>query len=427
MASALPKALHPLAGRPLIGWVLETVQKLSPEKIVVVAAPGMDDLAAAVAPHKVAIQQVARGTGDAVRAALPELKGFSGDVLVLLADMPLLSLASLRGLIAARHAEARTGLAVLGAEFENPPAFGRLVVGADGALEKIVEDKDCTPEEKKITLCNTGAFCLDGARLAGWAGRIGNDNAQGEFYFTDIVAIAAADGASAQVSRAADAWEIMGVNSRADLAALEKTVQKRLRAAAMDGGATLLDPDTVYLSWDTQLGRDVLVEPNVFFAPGVRIGSDVHIRSGCYLEGAHVAEGCVIGPYARLRPGSEIGATSKIGNFVEIKNARLGEGVKASHLAYIGDADVGANANFSCGAITANYDGYVKNRTVIGADAMIGSNATLIAPVTVGAGAYVAAATTVTKDVPEDALSVGREKPVTVEGWAARKRAKHKK
>jgi bifunctional UDP-N-acetylglucosamine pyrophosphorylase/glucosamine-1-phosphate N-acetyltransferase len=423
MKSALPKALHPLAGRPLIGWLLETVESLSPQRIVVVTGPGMDDLREVVQPHETVVQEKPLGTGDAVKAALPALKNFTGDVLILLGDMPMISADTLRALIAARHKDPlSTGLSVLGAEFDPPPAFGRLVLDANGHLEKIVEDKDCTPAERNIKLCNTGAFCVDGAKLGGWVAKIKNDNAQKEFYITDLVEIAAQDGMNAHVHVTRDHAEVQGVNSRIDLAVLEDNVQQVLRARAMEGGATLIDLASVYFSWDTKTGRDVVIEPNVFFGPGVEIADGAHIRAFSHIEGASIGDGASIGPHARLRPGAVIGAGSKIGNFVEIKNSTLGEGVKVSHLAYIGDAEIGAGTNFSCGAITVNYDGVHKHKTVVGENAMIGSNVNLVAPITIGDGAYIAAGSTITKDVPADALAVAREKPFVKAGWAAAKR-----
>jgi bifunctional UDP-N-acetylglucosamine pyrophosphorylase / glucosamine-1-phosphate N-acetyltransferase len=425
MKSALPKAAHEVAGKPLIGWVLDAVGKLKPERVVAVLAPDMNDLAAALKPFAViAVQEKPLGTGDAVRAALPALKGFTGDVLILLGDMPLISAATLEALIHARHRDKSTGLSVLGAEFERPPAFGRMVRGADGSLIRIVEDKDCTPAERSIKLCNLGAFCIDGAKLADWTGKIGDANAQKEFYLTDIVQVAVADGAKAHVHVVGDHAEAQGVNSRADLAGLERMVQNSLRLRAMEQGATLLDPDTVWLSWDTSFGQDVIVEPHVWFGPGVTVADNVHIKAFSHIEGAGIATGATIGPFARLRPGTIIGTDALVGNFVEIKNATLGAGAKANHLAYIGDADIGPRTNFSCGAITANYDGVNKNKTIIGSDVMVGSNVTLVAPVTVGNGAYLAAGSTINKDVPADALAIARDRQTVVEGWAKNKKKK---
>jgi bifunctional UDP-N-acetylglucosamine pyrophosphorylase / glucosamine-1-phosphate N-acetyltransferase len=338
--------------------------------------------------------------------------------------MPLISAATLEALIHARHRDKSTGLSVLGAEFERPPAFGRMVRGADGSLIRIVEDKDCTPAERSIKLCNLGAFCIDGAKLADWTGKIGDANAQKEFYLTDIVQVAVADGAKAHVHVVGDHAEAQGVNSRADLAGLERMVQNSLRLRAMEQGATLLDPDTVWLSWDTSFGQDVIVEPHVWFGPGVTVADNVHIKAFSHIEGAGIATGATIGPFARLRPGTIIGTDALVGNFVEIKNATLGAGAKANHLAYIGDADIGPRTNFSCGAITANYDGVNKNKTIIGSDVMVGSNVTLVAPVTVGNGAYLAAGSTINKDVPADALAIARDRQTVVEGWAKNKKKK---
>lgn len=427
MKSVRPKAMHELAGRPMIGWLLETVRALDPRKVIVVTGPGMDDLEDYARERGAicVVQKKAMGTADAVRAALPPLRNFSGDVLILLGDMPLVSAGTLRDLIAAKNKDGKkSGLAVLGAAYDPPPAFGRLVRNINGTLQKIVEDRDCTPAQRRITLCNTGAFCVDGARLPGWLAKIKNKNAQKEFYITDVVEIAAKSGASSRVHVTGKMEEVRGVNGRGDLAALERIVQERLRTAAMEQGATLIDPDTVYFSWDTKLGRDVTVEPNVVFGPGVTIADNVTVKAFSHLEGATVAAGASIGPHARLRPGSVIGEGAKIGNFVEVKNSTLGAGVKAAHLAYIGDAQIGDDVNFSCGAITVNYDGVKKHKTVVGAGAMVGSNVNLVAPITIGDGAYIAAGSTITKDVPAEALAVAREKPFIKDGWAAGKRKK---
>ncbi|MCB9988157.1 MAG: bifunctional UDP-N-acetylglucosamine diphosphorylase/glucosamine-1-phosphate N-acetyltransferase GlmU [Rhodospirillales bacterium] len=422
MKSDLPKVMHPLAGRPMVSWLLDTVESLTPNKVVVVAGPDMADLGKAVESYHTAIQNEPKGTGDAVKAALPELKGFEGDVLILMGDAPLIGAETLRALIETRHKSDMTKIAVLGMKPDNPAAYGRMVLNADGSLEKIVEFKDATVDERNIKLCNAGVYCVDGRRLADWLGRITNDNAQGEYYLTDLVEIAAADGAVCHVHVTEDPGDVLGVNSRADLAALERIVQQKLRVAAMDSGATLIDPETTYFSWDTKLGRDVLVEPNVFFGPDVEIGDGVHIKAFCHLEGTKIAEKASVGPFARLRPGAEIGTKSKIGNFVEIKSSLLHEGVKAGHHAYIGNAEIGAGTNYSCGAITANYDGKNKHKTTIGKNAFIGSDVTMVAPVTIGDNAFVAAGSTITKDVPAEALAVAREKSKIIEGWVTRKR-----
>lgn len=425
MNSAVPKALHAVAGRSLIGHVIAAARDAGADDMIVVVAPGAEAVAAAVAPYRTAVQAVPRGTGDAVKAALPVLGDRAGCVLILLGDMPLMRAQMLRDLVAAKG-DAK--LAVLGVDFvRNPPAFGRLVLNADGTLAKIVEDRDATDAEKAITLCNSGAFCVDAEVLRAYLPRLKNDNVQGEFYITDLPALLAADGHKTNVMISMKTEQLMGVNSRTDLAAAEQKAQEALRRRAMENGATLIDPATVYFAHDTVIGRDVVIEPHVFFGSGVTVGDNVTIHAFSHIEGATIETGAHIGPFARLRPGAVIGEKARIGNFVEVKNATLGKGAKANHLAYIGDADVGADVNFSCGAITVNYDGFDKHRTVIGAGAFVGCNVNLIAPVTVGAGALVAAGSTIAKDVPPDALAVAREKPLIKEGWAAARRNRRKK
>ena len=424
MMSARPKALHEIAGRALLRHVIAAAEGAGAGRIVVVAGPGMADLAAAAAPYAVAVQDSPRGTGDAVRAGLAALDGFDGDVLILLGDMPLLRADTLRALIAAKGAGAA---AVLAADFgRDPPAFGRVILNGDGTLRAIVEDRDADAAQKKITLCNSGAFCVDADVLRRYVPQLGCDNAQGEYYFTDLPALAARDGHATRVMILDDTEEVMGVNSRAELARAESVAQDRLRAVAMANGATLLDPASVYFSHDTVIGRDVVIEPHVFFGPGVTVGDNVTIHAFSHIEGARIESGAHIGPFARLRPGTAVGPQAKVGNFVEVKNATLGAGAKANHLAYIGDADIGAGVNFSCGAITVNYDGFDKHRTVVGDNAFVGCNVNLIAPVSVGAGALVAAGSTIAKDVPPDALAVARERPLIKDGWAAARRKKRK-
>lgn len=425
MVSARAKVLHAVAGRPLIAHVIAAAEGAGAQRITVVTAPDADELAAAVAPHKTAVQKVPRGTGDAVAAALSSLAGFDGPVLILLGDMPLLPSSTLHALAARKGGDA---LAVLAVDFErDPPAFGRIVLNDDGTLQQIVEDKDADEAQKKITLCNTGAFCVDAAVLRKYVPLLKNNNAQGEFYITDLPALAAADGHKTQVLVLKKTEDVMGVNSRKDQAAAERAAQDKMRAAAMDAGVTMVDPATVYLSHDTKFGRDIVIEPNVFFGPGVTVGDNVTIHAFSHIEGAVIGAGAHVGPFARLRPGTQIGESAKIGNFVEVKNSTMGKGAKANHLAYIGDADIGAGVNFSCGAITVNYDGFEKHRTVVGDDAFVGCNANLIAPITVGRGALVAAGSTLAKDVPADALAVAREKPMIKEGYAATRRARKKK
>lgn len=421
MKSALPKVLHPLGGLPMVRHVLDAAQALAPERIVVVVGPGMENVAQAVAPHATIVQENQLGTGDAVKAALPLLDGFAGDVLVLYGDTPLITVATLRDMVAARNGASNPAVVVMGMRPANPGAYGRLVQGADGGLERIVEFLDASPAERAIGLCNAGFMAFDGARMKGLINAIGNDNAKGEYYLTDAVAVARSQGHTCAVVEG-PVEDALGVNSRAELAGVEKIFQNRLRQAAMVNGATLLDPDTVWFAADTLLGRDVTVGQNVVFGPGVTVEDGVEIRAFSHLEGVIVRKGAIIGPYARLRPGSDVGEGAHVGNFVELKNTKMGPGAKANHLTYLGDSDVGGGSNIGAGTITCNYDGYLKHRTVIGENVFVGSNSTLVAPVELGDGAYTAAASVVTRDVPDDALVITRPDEVVKEGWAARYR-----
>jgi bifunctional UDP-N-acetylglucosamine pyrophosphorylase/glucosamine-1-phosphate N-acetyltransferase len=422
MRSAFPKVLHKVAGRSMIGHVVGAAEVLGADPIVVVIAPGMDDVAAAVKPHPVAIQHEQYGTADAVKAARDALSGFGGDVLILYGDCPLIQAETLARMRQERRDEAVT---VLGIRVRGVSPYGRLVLGEDGTLDRIVEALDATDAERRIDLCNSGVMLIDGTRLFDLLDSIGNDNAKGEYYLTDIVAAARAAGSVCRVVEA-PAQEALGVNSRAELSVAEATLQTRLRKRAMENGATLIDPKSVWLAFDTKLGQDVTIEPNVVFGPGVTIGDKVEIRAFSHIEKATVETGAIIGPYARLRPGASIGEGAHIGNFVEIKNARIDKGAKANHLSYIGDADVGAGANIGAGTITCNYDGFGKFRTTIGAGAFIGSDTTLVAPVKIGAGAFTGAGSTVTEDVPDDALAIARGRQAMKPGWAAEFRAKQR-
>lgn len=419
MKSTLPKVLHAVAGRPMLGWLLETVQALSPERIIVVTGPEGQAVRSYAAAHTIAVQKEQLGTADAVKAALPALENFKGTVLVLYADGPLYQEKTLRALLHARRG-AEAAMAFLAMYPDNPDGYGRMITDKDGYLTQIVEHKDATETERQVRLCWTGIMCADADVLRAGLPLIRNENMKREYYLTDLPVVI--DGKT--VIAESPLEDTLSANTRGELAVLERKMQDRLRARAMENGATLIDPASVYFSWDTIIGRDVVIEPNVFFGPGVRIADDVHIKAFSHIEGAVIESGAVIGPQARLRPGTHVGRDCKIGNFVELKNAKLGAGVKASHLGYIGDAEIGDNVNFSCGAITVNYDGVNKHKTIVGADAMIGSNVNLVAPVTVGQGAYVAAGSTLTKDVPADALAVAREKATIIEGWASKKRKK---
>jgi len=421
MRSDRAKVLHEVAGRSMLGHVVAAAEALGAVRIVVVVAPGMDAVARAAHPHMVAVQAEQRGTADAVKAAREALAGFAGDVLVLYGDCPLIRPETLVRMRRERRDEAVT---VLGIRVPGESPYGRLILGADGTLDRIVEALDATEQERRVDLCNSGVMLIDGARLFPLLDGIGAANAKGEYYLTDIIGQARKAGFVARVVEA-PAEEALGVNSRAELAVAEAHMQARLRAAAMDDGATLTDPQTVWFSFDTRLGRDVTVGPSVVFGPGVKVGDRVEIRAFCHIEQAEIGTGAIIGPFARLRPGARIGEAAHIGNFVEVKNALVDAGAKANHLAYIGDAEVGTGANIGAGTITCNYDGFKKHKTIIGAGAFIGSDTTLVAPVTIGPGAFVGAGSTVTEDVPGDALAVARGRQAVKPGWAQTFRAKN--
>ncbi|MEP9353074.1 bifunctional UDP-N-acetylglucosamine diphosphorylase/glucosamine-1-phosphate N-acetyltransferase GlmU [Xanthobacter sp. KR7-65] len=423
MKSRLPKVLHKVAGRSMLHHVLEATRAAGATRTAVVVGPGREDVAAEamriVPEAEVFVQTDRLGTAHAVLAARAALEQGADDVLVLYADTPLVrpeTLAALRAPLADGAA-----VAALGFTPDDPTGYGRLVTSGD-ALLAIREEKDASPEEKAIGFCNAGLMALSGAHALSILDRIGNANAKGEYYLTDAVEIARADGLPAVAARA-DTEEVAGVNSRIQLAEAEAILQKRLRLAAMAGGATLIAPETVFFSADTQLGRDVIVEPNVVFGPGVSVGDDVIIHAFCHLEGAHLEAGVSIGPYARLRPGTRLDAGVRIGNFVETKAAHIESGAKVNHLSYVGDAHVGAGANLGAGTITCNYDGFAKYRTEVGAGAFIGVNSALVAPVTIGAGAYVGTGAVITSDVPANALALARSRQVVKEGWASAFRA----
>ena len=421
MKSALPKVLHPLAGWPMIRHVLEAAAGLRPAKVIGVVAPGAKAVAAAFAPHPTVVQSRPLGTGHAAKAALGQLKGHRGPVLVVFGDAPLITTATMRTLLAARAAE-KAAVGVLGFRADDPTPYGRLII-KDGELEKIVESKDAVGDERDVDFCNSGVMCLDGALLPRLLAGIGNDNVKGEYYLVDAVAVARGLGHRA-IAVEGDEEEFQGINSRSELAVAETSLQWRLRAAALEAGATMTDPATVWLSADTRLGTDVTIGPNVRFGPGVTVGANVEIKAFCDIEGGRIGKGAIIGPFARIRPGSEIAEDVHIGNFVELKATKMGRGAKANHLAYLGDSEVGAGSNIGAGTIAVNYDGYGKHRTVIGSDVFIGSNSSLVAPVTVGKGANVTAGSVITEDVPAGAVAFGRARQVTKKGRAAALRAK---
>ncbi|RYY23507.1 MAG: bifunctional UDP-N-acetylglucosamine diphosphorylase/glucosamine-1-phosphate N-acetyltransferase GlmU [Sphingomonadales bacterium] len=421
MKSDTHKVLHPIAGRPMLLHLLDSVKALGAAREVVVVGAGREQVEAAVHPLGAETVEQAEqlGTGHAVRMAEDALAGFEGDVLILYGDVPLVSGDTMRRMLDALHNEGGPSIVVLGFRPADPGAYGRVIVGADGRLEKIVEYKDATPEERAVTLCNSGLMAVKASDLFRLLAKLRNENAAGEYYLTDIVELAAAEGGFS-VGIETDAIEVAGVNSRAELAGLEHEWQQRRRAQAMADGATLIAPETVWFAHDTRIGRDVLIEPNVFFGPGVEIEDRVQIHGFSHIEGATVMRGAEVGPYARLRPGAVMEQGSKVGNFVEMKKAILGPGAKASHLTYLGDAKVGAGANIGAGTITCNYDGFLKYPTEIGHGAFIGSNSALVAPVKIGDGAIVAAGSVVTRDVEANALGITRAKQEVKPGWAHR-------
>ncbi len=424
MKSARHKVLHPIAGRPMLLHLLASVAELAPERKVVVVGAGRDQVEAAVAGLgvSIAVQEQQLGTGHAVAQAHDALAGFAGDVLILYGDVPLVRTETMRAMLDRLSRGDEPRAVVLGFRPDDAAAYGRIIADGQGVIEKMVEHKDATPEERAVTLCNSGLMAVRSTDVFVLLDRIGNDNAAGEYYLPDIVMLPGAQSAVIET----EAWEVAGVNSRVELAGVESLWQQRRRAEAMRDGVTLTAPETVFFSHDTVLGRDVVVEPHVVFGPGVSVADDVTIHAFSHLEGATVERAAEIGPYARLRPGARIGVKAKVGNFVEIKKAELGEGAKANHLSYIGDASVGAGANIGAGTITCNYDGFFKYRTQIGAGAFIGSNSALVAPVTVGEGAIVGAGSVVTKDVEADALCLVRPPQEGKPGWAARFRTKMK-
>jgi len=426
MKSELPKVLHAIAGRPMIGHVLASLEPLDPSRVVVVVAPGMESVATAVAPHPTAIQAEQLGTGHAVLAAKEAMGPTPRDILIVYGDTPFISTATFERLLARRRAADLPAAVVLGMRPADPGEYGRLIVDGEGRLEAIVEHREATAAQREIGLCNSGVMAVDGKLLWELLVEVGNGNAKGEYYLTDIVALARRRGLACAAVEA-PAEELIGINSRAELAAAEALLQGRLRAQAMAEGATLVDPASTWFSFDTRLGRDVTIGPHVIFGLGVEVADGADIRPFSHIEGARIESGAVIGPFARLRPGSVIGAKARIGNFVETKNAKLAAGAKANHLTYLGDVKVGPGANVGAGTITCNYDGFGKYETVIGAGAFIGSNSALVAPVTVGDRAVVAAGSVITEDVAADALAVARARQVEKPGWASLFRAKMQK
>ena len=430
MKSNLPKVLHRIGNRAMVDHVLDRLAEVGIDRVAVVVGSGAERVADAVSPVRTAVQDPPLGTAHAVLAARDFLDGFGGDVLILFGDTPLLTAGTIRHMLEILRSPADPAVVVLGFRPADTAEYGRLIVDGEGRLQAIVEHRDADEETRRIGFCNAGITAVDGRHLLPLLEAVGNDNAKGEFSLTDIVEIARSRGLECAVTEVADPDEVMGVNSRAELAVAEAVFQHRARARAMEGGATLIDPDTVYFSHDTVLGCDVTIGPQVVFGPGVTVGDGVTIRAFCDIEGARISAGAVVGPFARLRPGARIGEEVSIGNFVEIKASSVGAGARVNHLSYVGDSRVGARANIGAGTITCNYDGFSKAETDIGEGAFIGSNTALVAPVTIGAGAMVGAGSVIAKDVPADSLAVERSTQKVKAGWAeafrVRRRAREK-
>jgi bifunctional UDP-N-acetylglucosamine pyrophosphorylase/glucosamine-1-phosphate N-acetyltransferase len=424
MKSSTPKVLHRVAGLSLLGHVLKLSTAAGCERVSVVIGPDMESVRAEALrwspAAEVFVQSSQRGTGDAVLAARPALRRQRGDVLVLYADTPLIEAKTIARMRA--QLDAGANVVVLGFEASDPTGYGRLVTASDGTLAAIREDGELGAGERGIGLCNSGVMAFRCPDLLSILDRIGNSNSKGEFYLTDAIEIARADGLKVAAITCPEE-EVLGVNSREQLAAAEAVYQHRARRRCMADGVTMIDPDTVWFSHDTVVGQDVMIEPNVFFGPGVTLEDNVTIHANCHFVQAVVRSGAMVGPFARLRPGADIGPNVHIGNFVEVKNASLATGAKANHLSYIGDGSVGAGANIGAGTIFCNYDGFNKRRTEVGAGAFIGSNAALVAPVAIGDGAYVGAGSVITRDVPADALAIERSEMHVKHGWAAKFRA----
>ena len=429
MRSDTHKVLHPIAGKPMLLHLLDTVQGMGAQNVVVVVGKGREQVEAAIGGRSgvvTALQSEQKGTGHAVSMAKDALEGFDGAVLVTFGDTPFVTRETLERMIERLGGEDDPGVVVLASSPADTKTYGRVILEDGGdRIARMVEHKDATPEERAVRLCNSGMLAARAGDLFDWLGRIGNANAAHEYYLPDVVNVAHDEGRH-PVAIESEPFETAGVNSRAELAALELDWQGRRRWQALEQGATLIDPESVWFSADTRLGRDCTIEPHVVFGPGVSIADGAVIRAFSHIEGAAIATGCEVGPFARLRPGTVLERGAKVGNFVETKKARLGEGAKANHLTYLGDSDIGARANIGAGTITCNYDGFSKYPTRIGAGAFIGSNSALVAPVTIGDGAIVGAGSVITKDIEADELAVARGEQRGMKGWASRFRERQK-
>ena len=426
MNSQKSKVLHEIAGLPLVCHVIEAIKPLEPNNLVVVIAPEQEELREIVNPASIRIQEKSLGTGDAVKAGLSNLKNLSGTVLVAFGADPMITTSTLRRLISAREIADPPDVVVLGFRTENPDRYGRLVLDADGKLERIVEVSEAHTIDKPVELYNAGVMAVNGAKIIEFLEALSPENGKKEYYLTDIVRIALKKGGYAQVVEGEEE-ETLGVDSRVDLAKAEAMMQERLRTKMLNNGVTLVSPETTFLSHDTIIGRDTIIHPNVVIGKNVDIGESVEIKSFSHLEGAIVSDEVVIGPYARLRPGTVIEKRAKVGNFVEIKKAKIGEGTKVNHLSYVGDANVGQEVNIGAGTITCNFDGIKKHLTVIGDGAFIGSNTSLIAPVEVGKNAIIGAGSTITMSVDDNAISVVRGELKEIPNGATRFRTKRQR
>lgn len=413
MKSSLPKVLHPIAHKPMINHVVDTAASMSPNKIVIVTNPETESAIKSVVTHKITTckQPKALGTGDAVKCALPQIKNVPGHVLILFGDTPLITRDTLNDMVAALNQNPSTAVAVLGFHPDDPAEYGRIIIDSLGEIERIVEYNDASDAERAIDLCNSGVMAIRSEHIENLIKKIQSNNVKKEYYLTDIIGLAKQQGLGCTYVEA-EPDEVMGINNRIQLAEVEAALQFRLRVQAMEQGVTMQDPDSVMLAADTQFGQDVTLQPSIYFGPEVTVENNVKIKAFSHIEGATIKEGSSVGPFARIRPGSEIGVDAHIGNFVEVKNTTLKTGAKAGHLSYLGDATIGEDANIGAGTITCNYDGKNKHHTIIGDKAFIGSNTALVAPVTIGDGALIGAGSVITEDVDKDKLALARARQV---------------
>lgn len=412
MKSSIPKVMHKIAGRMMINWILDVAESLNPQKIIIVTSPDMEEVKKSAGNHEFVIQKQQKGTGDALKSALPALKGFDGKVLILLGDEPFLDKRLLKNMIS------KDGISVMAVQPPSSKGLGRMIKNDDGSLKAIIEEKDCTTEQKKITLCNAGNFCIPSKHLSTWLNKLKTNNKQKEYYLTDIPKIAEKDGFKTHIVEVNFncSW---GINTRSELAEHEKIAQTKLREKAMNNGVTFIDPETVFLSFDTKIGKDVLIEPNVYIGSGVKIGNGTIIHAFSHIEGSDIESGVEVGPFARIRPKSIIKQDAVVGNFIEVNRSIVGKGAKSKHMSYLGDAELGEKVNIGAGTVIANYDGFNKHVTKIAKEAFVGTNSTIIAPVSIGQGALVAAGSVVTKNAPKNSLAIGRSRQENYAGWAS--------